>query len=145
MPIQLPRHGPSENEARIEIIPLIDIMFFLLASFMLVSLSMVRVKGVKVDLPGASTAESDIRRDPLTVTVDKRGALFLERDMVVPSELGPRLRALRSENPAMQLLIRGDVDARHGVILQVLDAARGAGISGITFETHPMESPKSGP
>ena len=56
MPVKLGSKLPPENEARIEIIPLIDIMFFLLAAFMLVSLSMVNLKGVKVNLPTATTA-----------------------------------------------------------------------------------------
>ncbi len=56
MPVKLSSRLPAEGEARIEIIPLIDIMFFLLAAFMLVSLSMVNMKSVKVNLPTATTA-----------------------------------------------------------------------------------------
>ena len=56
MPVKLGSKLPEENEARIEIIPLIDIMFFLLAAFMLVSLSMVNMKSVKVNLPTSTTA-----------------------------------------------------------------------------------------
>ena len=60
MPVKLGSKLPTEHsEARIEIIPLIDIMFFLLASFILVSLSMAHLKGVKVDLPTATTATAD--------------------------------------------------------------------------------------
>ena len=64
MPVKLGSKLPTESaEARIEIVPLIDIMFFLLASFMLVSLSMVNMKSVKVNLPTAVTATQDVKRD----------------------------------------------------------------------------------
>ena len=53
---------PSRAEARIEIVPLIDIMFFLLAAFMLVSLSMVNLKSVKVNLPTATTATPELKK-----------------------------------------------------------------------------------
>ena len=63
MPVKLgSKLPPPESEARIEIIPLIDIMFFLLAAFMLVSLSMVNMKSVKVNLPTATTATGDTKR-----------------------------------------------------------------------------------
>ncbi len=61
MPVKLGSKLPQEHEARIEIIPLIDIMFFLLASFMLVSLSMVNLKSVKVNLPTATSASIDTK------------------------------------------------------------------------------------
>ncbi len=64
MPVKLGTKLPSESaEARIEIVPLIDIMFFLLAAFMLVSLSMVNMKSVKVNLPTATTASGDVKKD----------------------------------------------------------------------------------
>ena len=63
MPVKLGSRLPQESEARIEIIPLIDIMFFLLASFMLVSLSMVNMKSVKVDLPTAAASTPDAFRN----------------------------------------------------------------------------------
>ena len=79
MPVRLGSKLPPENEARIEIIPLIDIMFFLLAAFMLVSLSMVNLKSVKVDLPTATVATADASRDLLNISVDKAGLAYLDR------------------------------------------------------------------
>jgi len=73
MPVKLgPKHS-SESDARIEIIPLIDIMFFLLASFMLVSLSMVNLKSIKVNLPTATTATIETKNDFASISVDIRG------------------------------------------------------------------------
>ncbi len=77
MPVKLGPKQSSESEARIEIIPLIDIMFFLLASFMLVSLSMVNLKSVKVNLPTATTATLETKNDFASISVDKAGAVYL--------------------------------------------------------------------
>ena len=79
MPLKLGPKQSSESEARIEIIPLIDIMFFLLASFMLVSLSMVNLKSVKVNLPTATTATLDTKNDFASISVDKDGAVYLDK------------------------------------------------------------------
>jgi biopolymer transport protein ExbD len=65
------------KKARIEIIPLIDIMFFLLASFMMVSLSQVHMKGMKVNLPTGSSGETQTKREYISVSVDKDGHYFI--------------------------------------------------------------------
>ncbi len=80
MPVKLDTRLPGESaEARIEIIPLIDIMFFLLASFMLVSLSMVNLKSVMVNLPTAASATNEQRRDFVDISIDKAGAAYLDK------------------------------------------------------------------
>lgn len=80
MPVKLGSKLNTENaEARIEIIPLIDIMFFLLASFMLVSLSMVNMKSVKVNLPTATTATADTKKDFIDLSITKAGLVFMDK------------------------------------------------------------------
>src|SRR5437588_6948594 len=89
MPVKLNSKLPTENaEARIEIIPLIDIMFFLLAAFMLVSLSMVDLKSLKVNLPTATAAASTSdKKGILDVSVDKAGSVFLDKRLVAHNQL----------------------------------------------------------
>src|SRR3977135_1350187 len=65
------------KKARIEIIPLIDIMFFLLASFMMASLTMIKLQSIKMDLPTATTASRDFKPDILNVSVDKLGDIYV--------------------------------------------------------------------
>src|SRR5258708_17935970 len=139
MPVKLGAKLPvPDAEARIEIVPLIDIMFFLLAAFMLVSLSMVNMKSVKVNLPTATTATPDVgRRDFVDVSVDKTGAVFLDRKPVADHELVQELAAARSANPALRVFISGDRDARHGTIVHVLDLVRSAGVARLGFESRP--------
>lgn len=135
MPVRLGSRTPSENEARIEIVPLIDIMFFLLAAFMLVSLSMVHLKGVKVDLPTATSATLETKNELLSISVDKSGLAYLDKQPVGPNELAQQLAAWHRTNADVRVFISGDKEARHGDVIRVLDLVRAAGIQKIAFET----------
>src|SRR5271169_1347844 len=103
MPVKLGSKLPTESaEARIEIVPLIDIMFFLLAAFMLVSLSMVNIKSVKVNLPTATTAVPDSRKDLADISVDKTGGVYLDKRPVGDNELIAGLLASQKANPNLR-------------------------------------------
>jgi biopolymer transport protein ExbD len=128
MPVKLGSKLPAESEARIEIIPLIDIMFFLLASFMLVSLSMVQLKVIKVDLPTASASSGEGSKDLITISVNESGLAFLDGNPIGNSELALRLATTRQTNSATRVLVRGDRNARHGDVVRVLVVVQSAGI-----------------
>lgn len=142
MPVKLGSKLPAENEARIEIIPLIDIMFFLLAAFMLVSLSMVNLKSVKVNLPTATTATPDMKKDFVNISVNKSGMVFLDQKLVGNNELASILAAQRKTNPALRVLISGDQEARHGEVIRVLDLVRSTGIEKVAFEINSEGQPQ---
>src|SRR5687767_4097335 len=135
MPVKLGTKLPPENaEARIEIIPLIDIMFFLLAAFMLVSLSMVNLKSVKVNLPTATTATPETTKGLVSISVDKTGLLYLDKTPVGPNELVTTLANWQKTNAALRVFISGDQDARHGDVIRALDLIRSTGIEKVAFE-----------
>jgi biopolymer transport protein ExbD len=134
MPVKLGPKQSSESEARIEIIPLIDIMFFLLASFMLVSLSMVNLKSVKVNLPTATTATLETKNDFASISVDKDGAIYLDKQPFGPNELVLRLNSWRHTNENLRVFISGDQDVRYGAVVHVLDLVRSTGIQKVAFE-----------
>jgi biopolymer transport protein ExbD len=135
MPVKLNSKLPTESaEARIEIVPLIDIMFFLLASFMLVSLSMVNLKSVKVNLPPAANASTEIKKDFLDISVNAAGAVYLDKKPMAGNELVRAIAAARADNPNLRIFISGDADARHGDMIRVLDEVRSAGIDNVAFE-----------
>lgn len=134
MPVKLGSKLPAENEARIEIIPLIDIMFFLLAAFMLVSLSMVNLKSVKVNLPTATTATSGVKNDFVSLSVDKAGVIYFDKQPVGPNELTATLQSWRRTNENVRVFISGDTEARHGDIIRALDLVRSTGIQKVAFE-----------
>ena len=135
MKTRVRRRRPSVKP-RIEIIPLIDIMFFLLASFMLVSLSMVQVRGMKISLPTASAAASspEQKSDFVTITVDVQGKIHLEQDEVDADTLYQRVKTLHDGNADVRIYIRGDKAALHGEVVTVLDRVRAAGVQKVAFE-----------
>ena len=95
MPVQLHSRSSDDegDEARIEIIPLIDIMFFLLAAFMLVSLSMTQLHRVPINLPEASTGIADTKTPPFQITIDASGVTTWDGKIVTLSEITARLKA----------------------------------------------------
>jgi biopolymer transport protein ExbD len=122
------------KKARIEIIPLIDIMFFLLASFMMVSLSQVHMKGIKVNLPTGQSGETQSKRDYISVSVDRDGHPFFDKNEMTYDELFAKLKTVYQENPDAKVFVRGDADTVHGNIIRVLDILRATGFYKIAFE-----------
>ena len=134
MPVKLASRQAAESEARIEIIPLIDIMFFLLAAFMLVSLSMVNQRNIKVNLPTATAATPETTRNLINIAVDKAGVAYVEGKPIGNNELVANLTALQKTNSSPRIFVSGDREARHGDVIRVLDLVRSAGIERIAFE-----------
>ncbi len=141
MPVKLSPRLPAEEGARIEIIPLIDIMFFLLAAFMLVSLSMVNLKSVKVNLPTATTATLEAKKDFVSLSVDKAGMVYFDKQPVGPNELAQRLTTWQRSNDNVRVFISGDADTRHADIIKVLDQVRATGIQRVAFEIRAASTP----
>ena len=122
------------KKARIEIIPLIDIMFFLLASFMMVSLSQVHMKGMKVNLPTGQSGETQSKSQYISVSVNKDGAVFFDKEEYSLDKLLVKLQSVYKENPDAKVFVRGDAETVHGNIIHVLDTLRAAGFYKIAFE-----------
>jgi len=122
------------KKARIEIIPLIDIMFFLLASFMMVSLSQVHMKGIKVNLPSGQSGETQTKREYLSVSVDKDGHYFFDKDEVKDEQLLNLLKMAHQSAPDAKVFVRGDKDSVHLNVAHALDLIRAAGYYKISFE-----------
>ena len=122
------------KKARIEIIPLIDIMFFLLASFMMVSLSQVHLKGVKVNLPAGVSGETQTKREYVSVSVDKDGHYFFDKDEIGDNELLNRLRMAHASAPDAKVFLRGDRESAHLNVAHALDVIRSSGYYKVSFE-----------
>ena len=122
------------KRARIEIIPLIDIMFFLLASFMMVSLSQVHMKGMKVNLPTGQSGETQSKKDYISVSVDANGNPYFDKTEMTYDTLTAKLKQVHDENPEAKVFIRGDADSVHFNIIRVLDICRAAGFYKVAFE-----------
>jgi biopolymer transport protein ExbD len=122
------------KKARIEIIPLIDIMFFLLASFMMVSLSQVHMKGIKVNLPAGQSGETQTKREYISVSVDKDGNYFFDKDEVNGDELLTRMRRVHGSAPDAKVFLRGDRDTAHANVAHALEIIRASGYYKVSFE-----------
>ena len=140
MPVKLGSKLPP-TEARIEIIPLIDIMFFLLAAFMLVSLSLVHLKTVKVNLPASTTATADLQKHLASLAVNKAGIVFLDGKPVGDHELTRILSSRLQSDADIRVCISGDEDTRNGDMMRILDIVRASGIQKVAFETRTPTQP----
>ena len=134
-----------KKKARIEIIPLIDIMFFLLASFMMVSLSQVSMKGWKVNLPDGKSGDVQNKKDYVSLSVDKDGLYYFDKQQIKLEEILPKLQQVWKTNPEAKIFIRGDVDAVHGNVTRMLDQIRSSGFTKISFEIRSRAGAGVGP
>jgi biopolymer transport protein ExbD len=122
------------RRARIEIIPLIDVMFFLLASFMMVSLSLQKLRTLRMDLPSATRATRSSKPELLRVGVRANGDIELESRHHSLPEFMEVLRQRLGANTNIPVYIQADPMAAHGDVLRVVDSARSAGAVRISFQ-----------
>jgi biopolymer transport protein ExbD len=125
------------KKTRLEIIPLIDVMFFLLASFMMVSLTMTKQQTIGVNLPVATAAQSDFKPDMINLGVNDVGDVFLDKDPISLPELQQLLLERQKLNADTPVYISGDADTRHADMVKVLDEVRRAGFSKVAFNVRP--------
>lgn len=125
----------GRRRARIEIIPLIDIMFFLLATFVMVSLSMVKNKGIPVRLPTATSSSPQERKASVVASITEAGEVYLDKERVSLDALSSRLAGMKQAEPELRVFIRGDDRAAFGVVARVLDRVRLLGIRAVAIET----------
>jgi biopolymer transport protein ExbD len=126
--------GGSRKKARIEIIPLIDVIFFLLATFVLFTLSLNKSGGIAVALPSAESGEV---RNPnaVTISVTEAGTIAWDKDLVSLQEFITRLKGQYLQDPDTRILINGDENAMFNSALYVFDEARKTGFKKIYIET----------
>ncbi|ODT81911.1 MAG: biopolymer transporter ExbD [Nitrosomonadales bacterium SCN 54-20] len=120
------RRKPREyRRGRIEIIPMIDVMFFLLATFMLSSLSMQNLDSLQVNLPQGE-AEKLSAKTPVTLTLTSDSKIFVNRTPVTLETLGDTLKPLLRDSE-QKVVVSADSDAPQGIVVQAMLRARGAG------------------
>ena len=125
------------HKARLEIIPLIDVMFFLLAAFMMVSLTMSKQATIKVNLPVASTAIPDIKPDVIHIAVNAAGDLFFETKPVSLPELEAQITERRREKGDIPVSVSGDAATPHGQMVKAFDVVRRLGFTKVAIQVKP--------
>lgn len=119
------RHAITKPE--IMIIPMIDIMFFLLVFFMMSTLSMVNVKTVDVDMPQAQSAETKLAVT-YVVTMRRDGQLFLEEKPIEETALIEQAAAEAAQNSRFSVVVRADQGLDYGMVIALLDRFKSRGI-----------------
>jgi biopolymer transport protein ExbD len=117
------------NRPRVEVIPMIDIMMFLLVFFVVISLNMIAGSGVLMEIPGSKTTQQ-LKVSTITVGVTRDGKVVVAGKPVNPDELKARLNALKKDGP-VDVVLAGDKDVPLQMLLGVMDTIRGSGISSV--------------
>ena len=132
------RRGKRKS-ARIEIMPLIDIIFFLLATFIMVSLSMTKNQGVQVSLPGAASAQSlgdqQEMEKAVTLSVNEKGEIFFNKEKILISQLPLKLQTFKLTAKDPKVVINSDGAADFKFVVAVLDEVRKIGIAKVGIST----------
>ncbi|MEI8207234.1 MAG: biopolymer transporter ExbD [Kiritimatiellales bacterium] len=131
--------GRGKKQARIEIIPLIDIIFFLLATFIMVSLSMTKNEGVQVALPTAGSSTPLENKDEVekavTLSVTDKGDVFYNKEKITLAQLPMKLQTFKSASKDPKVIINGDASADFKNVVTVLDEVRKIGIAKVGINT----------
>jgi biopolymer transport protein ExbD len=116
----------EEEEQEINITPMLDVVFIMLI-FFIVTASFVKEAGIDVNKPEGATAQAKEKANIL-IAIDADGAIWIDRRQVDPRAVRANIERLHAENPQGTVVIQADEDARTGALVQVMDAARLAGV-----------------
>lgn len=116
------------------IIPMIDIIFFLLVFFMMSMLTMVTQKTIALNLPKTTVAKVDTTKT-VPVSVTKDGQIYVEQDSVTLEELSARLALLKNGDEKLTVVLRGDTEVNYGAVVSVMDVIRLSGIERVSMAT----------
>jgi biopolymer transport protein ExbD len=126
----------QHKKAKIEIVPLIDVVFFLLATFVMVSLSMTRNQGMQVQLPQAGTSgKLDQAEQAVSLTVMETGEIFWNKEKIAASQLPFRLQSFKASSKDPRIVLNAAADADFKLVVSVLDETRKLGITKVAIST----------
>ena len=128
----------TEPDVRIEIVPLIDVIFCILTFFILAAVTFTRQAAINVDLPRASSGTSQLRQI-LIVSVDAIGQTYVEKSPVNKAQLLQSITGFRQQNPEGMMVLYASRSASYNDVVQVLDLLRAAGGDRVALATLPGE------
>jgi biopolymer transport protein ExbD len=128
----------TPKKARIEIIPMIDTIFFLLVFFMISTLSMAQYRGMPVNLPKAASGQQ-APAESAAITIDNQGRLFVDKQPVEKSMLVDLLRQQLAQNADLLVVINADDTVEHGRVVEVMDIARNANVARMAIAVKPKQ------
>ena len=132
------RRRAREREAsEVNLTPMLDVVFIMLI-FFIVTASFVKEAGIDVTRPPAATAERK-ERGNILVAITANDQIWIDRRPVDPRAIRPNLERLHAENPQGSVVIQADKDSKNGLLVQVMDAARLAGIESVSLAAEVVE------
>jgi biopolymer transport protein ExbD len=124
----------SEEESVIDVTPMLDVVFIMLI-FFIVTATFVKETGIDVNRPDASTAVVQATGNIL-VAIDAENRVWIERREIDPRAVRPNIERLHAENPQGTVVIQADRASTTDALIQVMDAARAAGVDNVAVATH---------
>ena len=109
---------------QLNIVPMIDIIFAILAFFIISTMFLTKQQGLPVNLPNAITAQPQVSEDAITVTVDSKGKISLNSKAVTLNTLQPKLQELIGSQPQVLVMVQADKKVNHGTVVTVMDKLR---------------------
>ena len=121
----------------INVTPLVDVMLVLLVIFMVTAPMM--MQGVEVNLPATNTAPIKSQEDPLILTVDKKGDIYLENHLIKIEDLGNKVETIFKYRREKEVLLRADKDLPYGMVIKVMAEVKRAGVTKLGMVTQPLD------
>jgi biopolymer transport protein ExbD len=121
--------------ARIEIIPMIDVMMFLLVFFVLISINVIPALGLKTTLPNSKAPEKLEIRKHVVITLARDGTIEVDGQLTTLAQLGPLLAEKRRQNHDMDITINGDEGVTLQHLVDVFDVLKGEGFEDVAIAT----------
>jgi biopolymer transport protein TolR len=122
----------------INVTPLVDVMLVLLVIFMITAPLL--TAGVQVDLPKTQASAVQGQDEPVAVSIDRRGRIFIQDSEVSLDTLAPRLSEITKNNRDVRVFVRGDQGIAYGEVMSVIGAVHAAGFGKVALLTQPAET-----
>ncbi|MBM3590553.1 MAG: biopolymer transporter ExbD [Alphaproteobacteria bacterium] len=126
------KRSRTNKKAKIEIIPMIDVMFFLLATFVMASLAMQKINGMAVNLNKGTAENIENIKDSITITITHDNQIFINNNNVLLTEISSFVEKLINDKNN-NILIASDTDSKQGVVMQTMLEAKKAGAKKFSF------------
>ena len=124
-------HIATDDESQVDITPLIDVVFIMLI-FFIVTATFVKETGIDVNKPDAPTAEVK-KKANILIAIDANNNIWLDRRKIDIRSVIPNIKRLRAENPQGSVVIQADEESKNKMLVEVMDAARQAGVVNIAL------------
>jgi len=131
------RHRGNDEELEINLTPMLDVTFIMLI-FFIVTASFVKESGIDVNRPGASTAEKK-ERGNILVAITETGQVWIDKRPVDVRAVRANIERLHAENPQGAVVIQADKNSKNGMLVEVMDAAREAGVYNVSIAANVEE------